>query len=951
MSVESAISDADRDPETLDDRGLVPLAEARATVAATAAVERDNLDAVWAALCSLADGDELASAAAHLDWQMPPRGKDNVAFVERYGAGALAWLRTRIGNGVLVNHPWCVLPCVMALDDPGALDLLLDVDGVIADGGSMTAWVFTRAPVPDDRAALAAAALDLVLAWARRHPDVAYPRLAARARTSARAADALRALAAKAPTDVAARLAAAGEGGLVAALELPTAVSVDAILAELGTASEQSWPVFHANVDGRLEYFGQRVIAVRAPQGDGWAIVFERMQGSDPDMFQIARYAYGPYTTNGLDFDQFHGLDFELEGEDDAPVFRGSTATGPAGAMRIDESIFARHDLRPGRNTEHGSWSARTVAIRAYLAEHPGCYWPPAEEALGAAGLPDGEVLFVADAYQHPCYAAADEDEHPWQIGVAESPVMRSLIDAVIARDPTRFAPGDSNLDWRLHAVCESEFALPWTEYHVDTSAGFVAAAMRQAAVAVDARGLMPLADAEAICAAATSLARGDGRYVGDVWVWDHDRVWAALLSLATAADAAVVFGRLDLADGPRSAATNVALAERYGDGALTIVASRARTDGVIAATSPLLRATVLAVGTPAGFRFVWDTTGWDEAGGSGTPDEQASALFAAWVAAYPQVGFVELGRLAAGGDAAALSFLQTWGGPQARRVFGWLRGALGEAVARDLFARAGMLADLAPAHVLACLDYWAAQDGDAWPRFSTGAGPSREYHALRLIAARAVAGDDWVVVLERLEGYGRSLKIQRYAYADDLSSGLRADAAVELTGLGLEDAARYPADAADAGLCEPPDYWTKIDGAPAQVARVRAMLRDPAATVWPAPAASVAAVGRADAAVIVVATAFAHTQGPPCDEPLPSVTSTFASLAAAIVARAAAAFTPGDANLDPRAHVRADEPEESDDESDDGDSDDESDDGDSDDDSDDDSENDDGADPEADAD
>jgi hypothetical protein len=151
-------------------------------------------------------------------------------------------------------------------------------------------------------------------------------------------------------------------------------------------------------------------------------------------------------------------------------------------------------------------------------------------------------------------------------------------------------------------------------------------------------------------------------------------------LSLATAADAAAVFGRLDLADGPRSAATNRALAERYGDGALAIVASRARADGVIAATTPLLRATVLAVGTPAGFRFVWDTTGWDEAGASGTPDEQASALFAAWVAAHPQVGFVELGRLAAGGDAAALAFLQTWGAPQARRVFGWLRGGLGEA-------------------------------------------------------------------------------------------------------------------------------------------------------------------------------------------------------------------------------------------------------------------------------
>lgn len=911
MSLEAAINDADRDPTTLDDRGLVPLAEARATLAATTAVDRDNLDAVWAALCSLADGAELATAAAHLDWQMPPRGKANVAFVERYGAGALAWLRTRVGNGVLVNHPWCVLPCVMALDDPGALDLLLDVNGVIADGGSMTAWVFSRPPVPDDHEALAAAALDEVLRWTRLHPDAAYPRLAARARTSARAAAALRALAAKAPTDVAARLAAAGAGELVAELGLPTAVSVDALLADLAAASEQSWPVFHANVDGRLEYFGQRVIAVRARQGDGWAIVFERMQGSDPDMFQIARYAYGPYTTNGLDFDQFHGLDFELGGDDDdAPVFRGSTATGPAGALRIDESIFARHDLRPGLNTEHGSWSARTVAIRAYLAEHPGCYWPPADEALAAAGMPDAEVLFVADAYQHPCYAAADEDEHPWQIGVAESPVMRSLLDAVIARDPARFAPGESNLDWRLHAVCASEFAPPWTEYHVDTSAGFVAAAMRQAAVTVDGRGLMPLAEAEAICAAATSLARGDGRYVGDAWVWDHDRVWAALLSLATAADAAAVFGRLDLADGPRSAATNRALAERYGDGALAIVASRARADGVIAATSPLLRTTVLAVGTAAGFRFVWDTTGWDEAGAAGTPDEQATGLFAAWVTAHPQVGFVELGRLAAGGDAAALSFLQTWGAPQARRVFGWLRGALGEATARELYARAGMIGDLAPAHVLACLDYWAAQAGDAWPRFATGAGPSREYHALRLIAARARGGDDWVVVIERLEGYGRSLAIQRYAYADDLPSGLKPEAAVALAELGYALAERYEPDAADAGLCEAPDYWTKIDGAPAQVARVRAMLRDPAATVWPAPSEAVAAVGRADAEVIVVATAFAHTQGPPADEPAPSATPTYASLAQAIVGRAAAAFVGGASNLDPRAHVRAEDEE-----------------------------------------
>ncbi len=171
----------------------MPLAQARAIVAAATAVTRDNLDEVWAALCSLADGAELATAAAHLTWQMPPRGKTNVAFVERYGAGALAWLRTRVGHGVLTNHPWCVLPCVHALDDAGALELLLDVDGVVADGGTMVAWVFERAPVPDDRDALAAAALEEVLTWTRHHPDAAYPVLARRAEAGhARAIAALR---------------------------------------------------------------------------------------------------------------------------------------------------------------------------------------------------------------------------------------------------------------------------------------------------------------------------------------------------------------------------------------------------------------------------------------------------------------------------------------------------------------------------------------------------------------------------------------------------------------------------------------------------------------------------------------------------------------------------------------------------------------------------------------
>ena len=437
---------------------------------------------------------------------------------------------------------------------------------------------------------------------------------------------------------------------------------------------------------------------------------------------------------------------------------------------------------------------------------------------------------------------------------------------------------------------------------------GFVPAAMTEAGVEVDARGLMPLAQAREIIAATPSLARGDGRRVGATWVWDHDRVWAALLSLADADEAAAALARVDLAEGPRGAATNVALTERYGDGALRLIAARRRPDGVVAA-APVLRATAMAVGSAAGFGLVWDVAGWDEVGGTGSPDEQASALFAAWVTAHPAVGFVELGRLAVGGDAAARSFLHAWATPQARKVFGWLRAALGDEVARELYRTIGLGWELAPAHVLAALDYAAVQATDGWPRFRVEAGPSREYHALRLIGARVVDGDDWIVVIERFEGYGRNLRVQRYVYSDDLPSGKRDES--------REVAAPHDGEpaAAQCALIEAPDYWTRIDAAPTQVGRARALLASTPTAVWDEPAAVVAAVGRA-AEVLVVSTAFAHTQGPPAGEPLPSAQPMWQSLAAALVARDGAQFAAGESNLDVARYVAvAEAPEESEDE------------------------------------
>src|SRR5437868_13585229 len=111
--VESALDDAN--VEGRDARGLMPIARAREVLGAANAVTRDTLDEIWAAMVSLATPEELVSASRHLDWQHPVRGMENLALVERYGAGALGWLASRAKDGVLINHPWCVVPSLLSL--------------------------------------------------------------------------------------------------------------------------------------------------------------------------------------------------------------------------------------------------------------------------------------------------------------------------------------------------------------------------------------------------------------------------------------------------------------------------------------------------------------------------------------------------------------------------------------------------------------------------------------------------------------------------------------------------------------------------------------------------------------------------------------------------------------------------------------------------------------------
>jgi hypothetical protein len=316
----------------------------------------------------------------------------------------------------------------------------------------------------------------------------------------------------------------------------------------------------------------------------------------------------------------------------------------------------------------------------------------------------------------------------------------------------------------------------------------------------------------------------------------------------------------------------------------------------------------VIDRGDDAGFRFAWELAGWLEPGGKGSAEEQATALFTAWMTAHPAIGYAGMAKVALGADAAqasiAASYLTTWGAPQVRKVFGFVAKGVGEDEAKKLFAKLGMSVTLAPAHVLGALDAHArraAGGADSWPVFRTGVGPSREYHAMRLLAARAPeseGSEDWAVVLERFEGYGRSCQVRRYVIAEHLPSGLNPELDVPLGDDACEKLeAMTPADE-DAELLEDPDYFTKSDRAPASIARIRALLRDHPEDVWPDPAALFAKLGFDDAALLVVTTAFEHTQGAPHGEAPPSRIPSYVSLAEAIVKGTGAAFDPGRPNV-----------------------------------------------------
>jgi hypothetical protein len=198
----------------LDERGLMPLAEARELLAGTTVFKQGRgrmidgtfvleSDRVWAALLSLEDGAEFVTHATGLRWKTIVRGKENLAPYERYGDGVLPWIASRVDeDGVLHNVPWCVLPCLLA-------------------SGS------------EDAFAIAATDPDVLRQWILRHPDTGHRLLAERA---PQVADTIRTMHRIDPRGTAHRLEHAGGRGVLDRLGLTTPPLPDAVRAHLDAA-------------------------------------------------------------------------------------------------------------------------------------------------------------------------------------------------------------------------------------------------------------------------------------------------------------------------------------------------------------------------------------------------------------------------------------------------------------------------------------------------------------------------------------------------------------------------------------------------------------------------------------------------------------------------------------------------------------------------------------------
>jgi hypothetical protein len=290
--VQAAITGARVTP---DARGLMALSEARTRIAGLAVYRKGDgvmvdgtfvleSDLAWAALLSLEDGDEFVREATRIRFEFHVRGQDNTAAVERYGAAVLPWIAANVdAGGVLRNVPWCLLPCLLAIDGEEALSLALSIRGVSSDERvGPGAYAADQQGDVDRAGPLATQDASVARAWAVR--DGRMSLLARRAERDPQARALLDALRPPLPSEVAELLEAAPR------LEVPHGPTV-----ELGALDEDAqgyqFPIWD---NANYTTGAMRVTGLVSSAGD--ALVIETLThwpAAGEGIVRVVR-AYGP---------------------------------------------------------------------------------------------------------------------------------------------------------------------------------------------------------------------------------------------------------------------------------------------------------------------------------------------------------------------------------------------------------------------------------------------------------------------------------------------------------------------------------------------------------------------------------------------------------------------------------------------------------------------------------
>lgn len=391
-------------------------------------------DRLWAALLSLESAGEFVDQARRLSWKMPPRGMNNVDPYLRYGEAILPWLADAVdGQGTLRNWPWCVLSCLLECGGSDAFDLV---------------WRIRR--VHERRG------LDVAQVWLARDTVGRLPLVAMRAYDGdARAHAMLRAAEVREPEIFASVLEylEPSEPDLVRLLGRVGPPTAESVLSLLDAAAQgmlhdnlSRWPRFRSS-SAAFEYHGLHLLVLGEREGDGWAVVLERVQGDAPRFpwpASVSRHIIGNRVRGGATV-RTQPFDEELR----ATIQR----------LSVDDDFIARFDLRPGASTtDEAQGDERFVMqLRAHVFNQPTAFWGQTGSLAADAGLVAAvDVLVDCDEFEHVIGS-----KHSEQAGTSPAPnrtpsasqVYRSVAEVIVERHPDLFSPGTSNVDWRLHVA------------------------------------------------------------------------------------------------------------------------------------------------------------------------------------------------------------------------------------------------------------------------------------------------------------------------------------------------------------------------------------------------------------------------------------------------------------------------------------------------------------------